>query len=157
MPGTYGANQQKICGGGGGLNWAPEVTEWLACKVAPTIAGSTNETKTEVTEMLACKVAPTTADSTNKTKSADNMNETIKVPDNVYAEVCTILAALRTLADAVLLGRATRSGGTGQHHGRPPRLSGRTLQGSAQDDGLQAWGHVLWGSNQEPVGERRRC
>jgi hypothetical protein len=96
----------------------------LACKVAPTIAGSTNETKTEVTKMLARKVAPTIADSTNKTKNADSTIETIKVPDNVYAEVCAILAALRTLADAVLLGRATRSGGTGRHHGRPPDSQG---------------------------------
>ena len=44
--------------------------------------------------MLACKIAPTIADSTNETKN---------VTDNVYAEVCAILAALPRLADAVLL------------------------------------------------------
>ena len=45
-------------------------------------------------EMGSCKVSPTIADSTNETK---------KVPDKVYAEVCAILAALPRQADAVLL------------------------------------------------------
>ena len=88
-------------------------------------------------EIGSCKIAPTIADSTNETKNADTTNATIKVPDNVYAEVCAILAALPTLADAVGLkfyyqppdkdqpkkkriGRATRSGGARRRHGRPP-------------------------------------
>ncbi len=143
--------------------------------------------------MLACKVARTIADSTNATKNAevcaiaDTTNETIKVPSNAYAEVRVILAALPTLAAAVLIaqdhlrekavlqftralsattshririsprksaqaahinaakqhralalpstapwglmkkkriGRATRSGGAGRHHGRPPDSHG---------------------------------
>ena len=60
-------------------------------------------------ETGSCKAAPTIADSTNETKNAevcaiaDTTNETIKVPDNIYAEAHAILAALPTLADAVLL------------------------------------------------------
>jgi hypothetical protein len=72
-----------------GLKWVLEFERYLmdieagSCKAAPSIAGSTNETKTEVAVVLACKVAPTIADSTNKTENSDNTNETIKVPDNV--------------------------------------------------------------------------
>jgi hypothetical protein len=79
--------------------------EMGSCKVAPTIAGFTNETK-KVPDKI---YAPTIADSTNETKNAEvcaianTTSETIKVPDNVYVEVRAILAALPTLADAVLL------------------------------------------------------
>ncbi len=43
-------------------------------------------------EMICCKVAPAIADSTNETK---------KVPDKIYAEVCATLAALPSNAGAV--------------------------------------------------------
>ena len=68
------------------------MTERLACKVAPTIADSTNETKNVPDKFYAevCAIADTT-------------NETKKIPDNVHAEVCAILAELPRQVHAVLL------------------------------------------------------
>ncbi len=80
------------------LKWVLEFERKLvdmeieSCKVAPTSAGSTNETKKAPVKTYAevCAIADTT-------------NETKKVPDKIYAEVCAILAALLSQGGTVPL------------------------------------------------------